>query len=160
MVTVFASPLHPYTRALLGTVPRVEAAGRDPARRLSSIPGQVPSPVALPPGCSYAPRCPLADDMCRNALPPIAEVHPGHDVPGAIIGPPAYELGRSEAHGCDRDLPLPGRNAERGRIALRAVDRLNLSIAQGEVVGLVGESGSGKSTAGRAILRLLEPSAG
>ena len=43
---------------------------------------------------------------------------------------------------------------------MRAVDRLNLSIAQGEVVGLVGESGSGKSTAGRAILRLLEPSAG
>ena len=49
---------------------------------------------------------------------------------------------------------------QRGRIALRAVDRLNLSIAQGEVVGLVGESGSGKSTAGKAILRLLEPSAG
>jgi oligopeptide/dipeptide ABC transporter ATP-binding protein len=80
VVTVFASPLHPYTRALLRTVPRVEVAGRDPARRLSSIPGQVPSPVALPPGCSYAPRCPLADDMCRNAMPPIAEVHPGHDV--------------------------------------------------------------------------------
>jgi oligopeptide/dipeptide ABC transporter ATP-binding protein len=46
------------------------------------------------------------------------------------------------------------------RMMLRAVDRLNLSIAQGEVVGLVGESGSGKTTAGRAILRLLEPSAG
>jgi oligopeptide/dipeptide ABC transporter ATP-binding protein len=80
VATVFASPLHPYTRALLRSVPRVEAAGRDPARRLSSIPGQVPSPVALPPGCSYAPRCPLADDICRNAMPPIAEVHPGHDV--------------------------------------------------------------------------------
>jgi len=47
-----------------------------------------------------------------------------------------------------------------GRVALRAVDRLNLAIAPGEVVGLVGESGSGKTTAGRAILRLLEPSAG
>jgi oligopeptide/dipeptide ABC transporter ATP-binding protein len=47
-----------------------------------------------------------------------------------------------------------------GRGALRAVDRLNLSIAPGEVVGLVGESGSGKTTAGRAILRLLEPSEG
>ena len=42
-----------------------------------SIPGQVPSPVALPPGCSYAPRCPLADDVCRNAMPPLAEVHRG-----------------------------------------------------------------------------------
>ena len=38
-------------------------------------PGQVPSPVALPPGCSYAPRCPLADDVCRAAMPPLAEVH-------------------------------------------------------------------------------------
>jgi oligopeptide transport system ATP-binding protein len=48
----------------------------------------------------------------------------------------------------------------RGQVALRALDRLNLSIAPREVVGLVGESGSGKTTAGRAILRLLEPSAG
>jgi oligopeptide/dipeptide ABC transporter ATP-binding protein len=57
-------------------------------------------------------------------------------------------------------FPSRGGTLRGGRIALRAVDRLNLSIAQGEVVGLVGESGSGKSTAGRAILRLLEPSAG
>src|SRR5215469_11795183 len=47
-----------------------------------------------------------------------------------------------------------------GRAVLRAVDRLNLSIAPGEVVGLVGESGSGKTTVGRALLRLLEPAAG
>jgi oligopeptide transport system ATP-binding protein len=47
-----------------------------------------------------------------------------------------------------------------GRPALRAVHRLNVSIAPGEVVGLVGESGSGKTTAGRALLRLLEPSFG
>jgi oligopeptide/dipeptide ABC transporter ATP-binding protein len=48
----------------------------------------------------------------------------------------------------------------RGNTALRALDRLDLTIAAGEVVGLVGESGSGKTTAGRAILRLLQPSAG
>ena len=78
--TVFAAPLHPYTRALLRSIPRVEAVGRDPSHRLLSIPGQVPSPVALPPGCSYAPRCPLADEVCRTAMPPLAEVIAGHDV--------------------------------------------------------------------------------
>jgi oligopeptide/dipeptide ABC transporter ATP-binding protein len=80
VATVFASPLHPYTRALLRSIPRVEAVGRDPTRRLLSIPGQVPSPVALPPGCSYAPRCPLADEVCRGTMPPLAEVAAGHDV--------------------------------------------------------------------------------
>src|ERR1700733_755228 len=80
VATVFASPLHPYTRALLRSIPRVEGGGRDPAHRLLSIPGQVPSPAALPSGCSYAPRCPLADDQCRCEMPSIIEVLPGHDV--------------------------------------------------------------------------------
>jgi oligopeptide/dipeptide ABC transporter ATP-binding protein len=57
-------------------------------------------------------------------------------------------------------FPTGGGLLRRGSIMLRAVDRLSLSIAPGEVVGLVGESGSGKTTAGRAILRLLEPSGG
>ena len=57
-------------------------------------------------------------------------------------------------------FPTGGGLLRRGSIMLRAVDRLNLSIAPGEVVGLVGESGSGKTTAGRAILRLLEPTGG
>jgi oligopeptide transport system ATP-binding protein len=57
-------------------------------------------------------------------------------------------------------FPAGGGMLRGGRIVLRAVDRLNLSIAAGEVVGLVGESGSGKTTAGRAVLRLLEPTAG
>src|SRR5579871_5902448 len=57
-------------------------------------------------------------------------------------------------------FPVGGGILRGGHAQLRAVDRLNLSIAQGEVVGLVGESGSGKTTAGRAILRLLEPTEG
>ncbi len=57
-------------------------------------------------------------------------------------------------------FPSGGGMLRGGRMALRAVDRLNLSIAAGEVVGLVGESGSGKTTAGRAVLRLLEPTSG
>jgi len=78
--TVFAAPLHPYTRALLRSIPRVEGGGRDPAHRLLSIPGQVPSPAALPRGCSYAPRCPLADDICGSAMPGVDTPRPGHEV--------------------------------------------------------------------------------
>jgi oligopeptide/dipeptide ABC transporter ATP-binding protein len=80
VAAVFATPLHPYTRALLRSIPRVEASARDPARRLISIPGQVPNPTALPRGCSYAPRCSLADDKCRNVSPTIVEATAGHNV--------------------------------------------------------------------------------
>jgi oligopeptide transport system ATP-binding protein len=63
---------------------------------------------------------------------------------------------------CDLTVvfPVGGGILGGGAAALRAVDRLSLSIAPGEVVGLVGESGSGKTTAGRALLRLLRPSSG
>ena len=61
----------PTPRALLAQHPA--CGGRRPRSGASpaAIPGQVPSPAALPPGCSYAPRCPLADDLCRCAMPPI-----------------------------------------------------------------------------------------
>ncbi len=77
---VFGRPLHPYTRALLQSIPRVEGGGHDPARRLLSIPGQVPSPAHLPGGCSYAPRCALAVERCRAAMPEIETAVAGHDV--------------------------------------------------------------------------------
>jgi peptide/nickel transport system ATP-binding protein len=77
---VFAAPLHPYTRALLRSIPRVEGGGRDPAHRLLSIPGQVPSAAALPAGCSFAPRCPLADAVCHREMPRMDTPHPGHQV--------------------------------------------------------------------------------
>jgi oligopeptide/dipeptide ABC transporter ATP-binding protein len=77
---VFAAPLHPYTRALLRSIPTVSGGGRDPSRRLLAIPGQVPSPTALPPGCPFAPRCPLAFGPCHEAPPPREEAMPGHHV--------------------------------------------------------------------------------
>src|SRR5580658_10181303 len=77
---VFARPLHPYTTALLASIPHIAGGGRDPAHRLASIPGQVPSAAALPPGCAYATRCPRATDLCRHAAPPIEQALPGHDV--------------------------------------------------------------------------------
>jgi oligopeptide/dipeptide ABC transporter ATP-binding protein len=77
---VFVRPLHPYTTALLASIPRVEGGGRDPAHRLAAIPGQVPSAAMLPPGCAYAPRCGRATELCRHTAPPVEQALPGHDV--------------------------------------------------------------------------------
>jgi peptide/nickel transport system ATP-binding protein len=76
---IFAQPLHPYTRGLLGAVPKlgasVEAEGRG---RLTEIPGLVPSLRAPIVGCAFAGRCPLATDLCRRISPPIEEHLPNH----------------------------------------------------------------------------------
>jgi oligopeptide/dipeptide ABC transporter ATP-binding protein len=67
---VFAHAAHPYTRALLGSVPR-----RGDARGgLRAIDGSPPDPGATPPGCPYAPRCSLADDRCRAHVPELRRV--------------------------------------------------------------------------------------
>jgi len=63
---LFARPLHPYMRGLLGSIPRVGAAGNT----LHEIPGMVPPLSDLPDGCAFAPRCGLADARCRLAYPP------------------------------------------------------------------------------------------
>src|SRR6185295_12049524 len=60
---IFREPRHPYTRGLLAGIPRVDDfAGGDPAHRLAAIPGSMPSPLALPPGCAFAERCAFARD--------------------------------------------------------------------------------------------------
>lgn len=62
---LFASPLHPYTRLLLETIPDLESPKRD----RSPMGGEVPSPVTPPSGCSFHPRCPLAFERCRRERP-------------------------------------------------------------------------------------------
>ncbi len=71
---LFASPQHPYTVGLLGSIPRLD--GR--RTRLASIEGQVPNPLQRPPGCGFADRCPFADEACRAAVPALREVAAGH----------------------------------------------------------------------------------
>jgi oligopeptide transport system ATP-binding protein len=65
---LFAAPAHPYTRALLGCLPR---ADRPRGERMIAIPGQPPDLAALPAGCAFAPRCPLVEARCRDAAPPL-----------------------------------------------------------------------------------------
>jgi len=69
----FRRPMVPYTRLLLDSLPSRDAA-------LRGIPGEVPSLIAPPPGCRFAPRCPLADGPCRASHPPPTEPAPDHQV--------------------------------------------------------------------------------
>jgi len=69
-------PLHPYTRALMNSVPKL----RGDADRLSAIPGNVPRIGNFPPGCRFAPRCPMAKPECSEKIPELLEVEPGRFV--------------------------------------------------------------------------------
>jgi peptide/nickel transport system ATP-binding protein len=74
-VDLFDAPLHPCTEGLMGAMPR----GRGGAR-LADIPGTVPPLWGLPPGCAFAPRCPLATPRCAAERPPLTEPRPGHSL--------------------------------------------------------------------------------
>jgi oligopeptide/dipeptide ABC transporter ATP-binding protein len=63
---IYNSPAHPYTQALLESIPRVG----DNRKRLTAIDGQPPDPSAPPPGCAFHPRCPRVMDLCRTEAPP------------------------------------------------------------------------------------------
>jgi oligopeptide/dipeptide ABC transporter ATP-binding protein len=87
---------HPYTRALVSSVPDMTIDRNTP---LATIAGRPPDPAALPPGCSFAPRCPLADERCRTERPPLEvlaadgrRVACWHPQPGAQAGQPAGAL--------------------------------------------------------------------
>ncbi|OZI61966.1 ABC transporter ATP-binding protein [Bordetella genomosp. 11] len=73
---LFERPSHPYTRGLLSCIPTdaLLASGE----RLRAIPGNVPSVLDLPAGCTYAPRCELASDACTRAVPDLTDVRGGH----------------------------------------------------------------------------------
>ncbi|MET7900049.1 ABC transporter ATP-binding protein [Streptomyces sp. NPDC005355] len=73
---LYRRPAHPYTRGLLDSIPRLDRKGQE----LYAIKGLPPSPLAVPPGCPFNPRCPRAQDICRTERPPLYEVTDG---PGA-----------------------------------------------------------------------------
>jgi oligopeptide transport system ATP-binding protein len=74
-VDLYRAPRHPYSEALLNAVP-----APDPLRKKTHSPlkGEVPSPIAPPPGCTFHPRCPYAREICSRVEPPLAEKAPGH----------------------------------------------------------------------------------
>jgi oligopeptide transport system ATP-binding protein len=70
---IYARPSHPYTKGLLESIPRVDLKGQD----LSAIRGLPPSLTRIPTGCEFHPRCPYAQDICREKRPALLEVVPG-----------------------------------------------------------------------------------
>jgi peptide/nickel transport system ATP-binding protein len=153
---LFRSAAHPYTRRLVGAIPRLTGG-----RSLVGIPGHAVSPGRRPPGCSFAPRCTLRIDQCEQAMPPLLPVGPGHAVRCIRA-----ELVLSEAQGRVGDpIDMPGADeAEQPALRLESVaasygknevlHSVSLSLASHECLALVGESGSGKTTIARAVAGL------
>ncbi|MBV9324318.1 MAG: ATP-binding cassette domain-containing protein [Chloroflexi bacterium] len=92
---VFTTPRHPYTRALLGAVPRMEPRrGRE--RKRVGLEGEPPSPLSPPPGCHFHPRCPWAVDHCREASPELRSLAPSHEAACHLALPLPLGEGRGE----------------------------------------------------------------
>ncbi len=179
---IFAKPRMPYTLGLLDSVPRVDKAAAK-QERLRAIPGNVPNPMAVPAGCAFHPRCDFAIAACKGDAPVLQDTGGGHmsrcirwkdldtaqnaiRVAPARPSPAGDRLERDgrkallDVKNLQVRFPIRGGLFSRVVGNVKAVEDISFHVDAGEVVGLVGESGSGKTTAGRAILRLIEPTAG
>ncbi len=186
---IFHQPKHPYTRALLRSIPRVGGQAGD---RLFSIRGTVPNPFNRPQACPYHTRCDsFMPGICDQQDPWPVHFEAEHQArcllhteladPSRIRqsrqeSPPRQERANQAIEPLRDDGAIDDTllgisdlkmhfSIRRGLIRrqtdeVKAVDGVSFSIRRGETLGLVGESGCGKTTIGRCILRVYEPTSG
>jgi peptide/nickel transport system ATP-binding protein len=173
---LFSAMRHPYTQALLGSIPLLSS---DNTKPLASIPGLPPDLTSPPPGCRFAPRCPRASQRCRAHEPPLEGPREHrfscwHPVDGPLrvtqridaVAERAASLDVRklepllEIEGAVREYPILAGLLRRKVASVKAVSGVSLTVGRGEAFGLVGESGCGKTTLGKMIVGIERPDAG